>query len=40
MQDVIDRILSEDHFFSMNSARVVAVELVKHWRWSNVSPIH
>ena len=27
-KDVIDRVLSEDHFFSMNAARVVAAELV------------
>ena len=36
-QNVIDRVLSEDRFFSMNAARVVAVEFVKHWIWSNVS---
>jgi len=30
-QDVIDRVLSEDRFFAMNAARVVAAELVKHW---------
>ena len=29
--DVIDWISSEDHFFSMNAARVVAAELVEHW---------
>ena len=39
-QDVINSVLSKDHFFSMNAARVVAVELVKHWIWSNVCPIH
>ena len=30
-QDVIDQVLSKDHFFSMNAARVVAAELVEHW---------
>ena len=39
-QDVIDRVLSEDRFFSINAARVVAAELVKYWMWSNVYPIH
>ena len=39
-QDVIDRVLSEHHFFSMNAARVVAGELVEHWIWNNVYPIH
>ena len=39
-QDVIDRVLSEDHFFSMSAARVVAAELVERWIWSNVYPIH
>ena len=39
-QDVIDRVLSEDHFFSMNAARVVAAELVEHWIWSNAYPIY
>ena len=39
-QDVIGRVLSEDHFFAMNVAGVVAAELVKHWIWSNVYPIH
>ena len=24
----------------MNAARVVAAELVEHWIWSNVYPIH
>ena len=29
-QNIIDRVLIEDHFFSMNAARVVAAELVEH----------
>ena len=39
-RDVIDRVLNEDHFFSLSAARVVADELVKRWIWSNVYPIH
>ena len=39
-QDIIDQVLSKDHFFSMNAARIVAAELVKHWLRSNVYPIH
>ena len=39
-QDVINRVLSENHFLSMNAARVVAAELVEHWIWSNAYPIH
>jgi len=39
-QDVIARVLKEDHFLSMNIARIVAVQLVNHWIWSNVYPIH
>ena len=36
----MNQVFSEDHFFSMNAARVVAAELVEHWIWSNVYPIH
>ena len=39
-QDIIDQVLGEDHFFSMNAARVVAAELVMHWISSNVYSIH
>ena len=39
-QYVIDLVLSEDHFFLMNAAKIVAAEPVEHWIGSNVYPIH
>ena len=39
-QDVIGRVLRQDHFFLINAARAVAAELVKYWIGSNVDPIH
>ena len=30
-RDVIDRVLCQDRFFSMNAAGVVAAEFVEHW---------
>jgi len=39
-QEVIERVLNEDNFYSMNAARVVANELARLWIWNNVYPVH
>ena len=39
-QEVIQRMLNEDNFYSMDAARTVASELAKLWIWSNVYPVH
>ena len=39
-KDVIERVLREDNFFFKSAAGFIAKELIDHWIWCNVYPVH